>query len=192
MPISFITTQTLSAELEERGLEPLGHTARLVQLVESIGQALRLDEDSLTALTHAALLHDVGKLVLPERIILKTGPLDEEEWTIIRTHPRWSFELARAIPGVHPRALKAVLYHHERWDGSGYPEGLQGDQIPIEARVLAVCDVYDTLLSKRPYGRPWNTQAVLEELSVARGRHFDPTVVDVFFERALGKLTLVN
>ncbi len=192
MSISFSTVDTLSGELEERGLEPLGHTGRLVQLVESIGQMLRLGEDSLVALTHAALLHDIGKLVLPERLILKTGPLNRDEWTIIRTHPRWSFELARAIPGVHPRALGAVLHHHERWDGSGYPQAVSGEQIPIEARVLAVCDVYDTLLSKRPYGKPWNAQAVLEELSVARGRHFDPTVVDVFFERALGKLTLVN
>ena len=180
----------LAVELEERGLEPQGHTLRIVRLAESIGNMLELRSDNMEALIHAAYLHDVGKLMLPEKILLKPDTLDPSEWDMIKTHSRWSAIIAAALPSVHPRAVAAVLHHHERWDGTGYPSYLSGEQIPIESRILAVCDVYDTLISKRSYSRAWSPHNALEEIQSRRGNHFDPKVVDAFLERALGKLTL--
>jgi HD-GYP domain-containing protein (c-di-GMP phosphodiesterase class II) len=177
-------------ELEERGLEPNGHTLRLVRLVESIGAMLHLNEEQIEGLVQAAYLHDIGKLVLPEKILLKPAALDPAEWDVVKTHPRWSYILASSIPNLSPSALKGVLHHHERWDGSGYPDNLSGEAIPLEARILAVCDVYDTLLSKRAYSRAWSSHSALEELHARRGTHFDPFVLDAFLDRALGKLTI--
>jgi HD-GYP domain-containing protein (c-di-GMP phosphodiesterase class II) len=178
------------AELESRGLEPQGHTLRLVRLTESLGTTMRLPPNSLEALVQAAYLHDVGKLVLPEKILLKPGALDPSEWDVVKTHSRWGATLAGAITGLNPRTVGAIMHHHERWDGSGYPARLQGEEIPIESRILAVCDVYDTLLSKRAYGRAWSVQSTLEELQTRNGTHFDPRVLDAFLDRALGKLTI--
>ena len=93
------------------------------------------------------------------------------------------------IPGIHKAALRAILHHHERWDGSGYPNALEGESIPLEARILSVCDVYDTLLSQRPYSRAWGIDSTLEELRKNSGTQFDPTVIEAFLDRALGKLT---
>ena len=178
------------AELEHRGLEPQGHTLRLVRLAESLGTTMRLSPQSLEALTQAAYLHDVGKLILPEKILLKPGALDPSEWDVVKTHARWSAAIAGSIVGLNPRTVNAVLHHHERWDGSGYPARLAGEDIPIESRILTVCDVYDTLLSKRAYGRAWSVQSTLEELQTRNGTHFDPQVLDAFLDRALGKLTI--
>ncbi len=181
----------LAIELEERGLEPQGHTLRMVRLAESLGQMLSISADHMEALIHAAYLHDVGKLMLPVGTLLKPDALDPLEWDVIKTHPRWSAVIAAAISSVHPRAVGAVLHHHERWDGTGYPLYLRGEQIPLESRIIAVCDVYDTLISKRSYGRAWSCNNALSEIQQKRGSHFDPRVVDAFLERALGKLTMV-
>lgn len=186
------TIQTFINELEARSLEPKDHIARLVRLTDSLGRMFGLNEASLEALQQAAQLHDIGKLVLPEQVQLKAAPLDANEWSIIRTHPHWSAQLARGIPGVSEEAIRAVLEHHERWDGTGYPNGLKRDSISLEARILSVCDVYDTLLSKRAYSRAWSVQATLEELQAQRRKLFDPRVVDLFVERAMGKLTLTD
>ena len=192
MLISESSVHAFGLELEERGLEPPGHTARLVRLVESMGLMIGSDPETIEVLVQAAYLHDIGKLILPERILLKASTLDPAEWAVVRTHTRWSVEIARAIPGVKPRTLEAIRHHHERWDGGGYPDGLVGEAIPFEARLLAVCDVYDTLLSKRPYSRAWTAQATLEELQVRAGKHFDPYIVELFLERALGRLTVTG
>jgi HD-GYP domain-containing protein (c-di-GMP phosphodiesterase class II) len=190
MLISETSIPAFGLELEDRGLEPHGHTARLVRLVESMGMMLGLEPDGIETLIQAAYLHDIGKLLLPARVLLKASQLDPAEWSLVRTHARWSCEIARAIPGVTERALETILFHHERWDGLGYPQQISGNAIPLEARILTVCDVYDTLLSKRPYSRAWTTQATLEEIQIRRGKHFDPKIVDAFLERALGKLTV--
>jgi HD-GYP domain-containing protein (c-di-GMP phosphodiesterase class II) len=178
----------LALELEKRELEPIGHALRVVRLAESLGSMLRLSADHIKALVHAAYLHDVGNLLLPTSILLKPDKLEPAEWEIVKTHPRWSATIALGIPAVHPRAVAAILHHHERWDGSGYPDGLRGEQIPIESRILAVCDVYNTLVSKRAYGRVWSSHNALSEIQNQRSGHFDPKVVDAFLERALGKL----
>ncbi len=182
----------LAIELEERGLEPQGHTQRIVRLCESIGNMLGLHNESMEALIHAAYLHDIGKMMLPTKLLLKPDTLEPAEWDIIKTHAKWSAIIAAAIPSVHPRAVAAVLHHHERWDGTGYPSYLSGEQIPIESRVLAVCDVYDTLVSKRAYSRAWSPHNALAEIQSRRGEHFDPKVVDAFLERALGKFTFAS
>lgn len=187
------TIQSIPAfgvELEERGLEPVGHTTRLVRLVESMGAAFELDNEGIEALAQAAYLHDIGKLVLPAGILFKSDRLDPGEWAVIKTHPRWSHTLAKVIPGIHKAALRAILHHHEHWDGTGYPNALEGENIPLEARILSVCDVYDTLLSQRPYSRAWGIDSTLEELRKNSGTQFDPAVVEAFLDRALGKLTL--
>jgi HD-GYP domain-containing protein (c-di-GMP phosphodiesterase class II) len=177
-------------ELEERGLEPSGHTTRLVRLVESMAAAFGLDDTGIEALSQAAYLHDIGKLVLPAGILFKSGRLDPGEWAVIKTHSHWSHTLAKTIPGIHEAALGAILHHHERWDGTGYPNALQGRDIPLEARILTVCDVYDTLLSQRPYSRAWGIDSTLEELQKNSGTQFDPAVIEAFLDKALGKLTL--
>jgi HD-GYP domain-containing protein (c-di-GMP phosphodiesterase class II) len=192
MLLTETSIHAFGTELEDRGLEPPGHTSRLVRLVESMGLMLGRDSESLEVLIQSAYLHDVGKLVLPERILLKASTLDPAEWAVVRTHTRWSVEIARAIPSVKPGTLETILHHHERWDGGGYPNGLTGTEIPFEARLLAVCDVYDTLLSKRPYSRAWTAQATLEEIQIRSGKHFDPYIVELFLERALGKLTVTG
>jgi HD-GYP domain-containing protein (c-di-GMP phosphodiesterase class II) len=176
-------------ELEERGIEPIGHTRRLVTLVESIGRMLGLNDDSLEALSQAAYLHDIGKLVIPEKILTKPAKLDFNEWEIVKTHSHWSFTLAKAIPGIREDALKAILHHHERFDGTGYPLNLAGQAIPIEARILTICDVYDTLLSQRSYSRAWGIHSTLEELQRHSGTQFDPQIIEAFLERALGTQT---
>jgi HD-GYP domain-containing protein (c-di-GMP phosphodiesterase class II) len=181
--------QTFGAELEERGLEPVGHTLRLVRLVESVGLMFGLTEDSITDLIQAAYLHDIGKLVMPERILTKPGQLDSKEWETIKTHSFWSYTLAKAISGVSEKALLTILHHHERFDGSGYPNQLRGQEIPIEARILTICDVYDTLLSQRSYSRALGIDSTLEELQRHSGTQFDPQVVEAFLERALGRKT---
>ena len=183
---------TFGVELEARGLEPQGHTARLVRLTESLGMAMRLPPESLEALNQASYLHDIGKLVLPERILLKPGKLEPSEWDVVRTHSRWGAAMAGAIINLNPLTIPAILHHHERWDGSGYPAKLSGEDIPIEARILAVCDVYDTLLSKRAYGRAWSVQSTLGELQTHSGSHFDPRVLETLLDKALGKLTMVG
>lgn len=179
-------------ELEARGLEPQGHTARLVRLTESLGMAMRLPPESLEALTQASYLHDIGKLVLPEQILLKPGKLEPAEWDVVRTHSRWSAAMAGAIINLNPLTIPAILHHHERWDGSGYPAKLSGEDIPIESRILAVCDVYDTLLSKRAYGRAWSVQSTLGELQTHSGSHFDPKILEALLDKALGKLTIAE
>jgi HD-GYP domain-containing protein (c-di-GMP phosphodiesterase class II) len=180
------------AELESRGLEPQGHTLRLVRLTESLGITMRLPPNRMEALMQAAYLHDVGKLVLPESILLKPGPLDAAEWDVVRTHSRWSAAIAGAITNLNPLTIPAILHHHERWDGTGYPAKLRGEEIPVESRILTVCDVYDTLLSKRAYGRAWSVQSTLTEMQTRAGTHFDPAVLEGLLDRALGKLTITE
>ncbi len=184
--------QNFGAELEARGLESQGHTLRLVRLTESLGMSLHLPPESLEALSQASYLHDIGKLVLPEQILMKPGKLEPAEWDVVRTHSRWSAAMAGAIVNLNPLTIPAILHHHERWDGSGYPAKLSGEDIPIEARILAVCDVYDTLQYKRAYGRAWSVQSTLGELQTHSGSHFDPRVIEALLDKALGKLTMAG
>jgi putative nucleotidyltransferase with HDIG domain len=172
----------LGLALEMRDLETAGHTKRVVHYATALGEAFGLNAIQLEALRQGAYLHDLGKLGVPDAILLKPGKLDAEEWDIMKTHVERGFQLASQIPGLAQGALNVIRYHHERYDGTGYPSGLQATDIPLEARFFAVCDVYDALVSIRPYKRAWTHQEALAQLRMDSGKHFDPTVVDVFIE----------
>jgi response regulator RpfG family c-di-GMP phosphodiesterase len=172
----------LGLALEMRDLETAGHTQHVVKYATALGEAFGFNGLQLEALRQGAYLHDLGKLGVPDAILLKPGKLDPEEWNVMKTHVERGFHLASQIPGLAQGALNVIRYHHERFDGSGYPEGLKGSEIPLEARVFAICDVYDALVSIRPYKRAWTHEEALAQLRMDSGKHFDPTVVDAFIE----------
>jgi HD-GYP domain-containing protein (c-di-GMP phosphodiesterase class II) len=126
-----------------------------------------------------ALLHDIGKMGVPDSILLKPGKLTEEEWRIMKMHPVFAHDMLSSIPFLEP-AIDIPYCHHEKWDGSGYPRGLKGEDIPIAARIFAIIDVWDALRSERPYRPAWSDEEALEEIRRGKGSHFDPIVVDAF------------
>ena len=126
-----------------------------------------------------ALLHDIGKMGIPDDILLKRGPLNEEEWAIMRRHTSYAFDLLWPIPFLRP-ALDIPYCHHERWDGTGYPRGLKGEEIPLAARVFSVVDSWDALIYDRPYRKAWPLEKALAYIAEMRGKHFDPALVDLF------------
>ncbi len=172
----------LGLALEMRDLETAGHTQHVVRYATALGEAFGLNSLQLEGLRQGAYLHDLGKLGVSDGILLKPGKLNAEEWSIMKTHVERGFHLASQIPSLAQGALNVIRYHHERFDGSGYPEGLKGEEIPLEARVFAICDVYDALVSIRPYKRAWTHEEALAQLRMDSGRHFDPSVVDAFIE----------
>jgi putative nucleotidyltransferase with HDIG domain len=171
----------LSRAIEARDPHSSGHAARVGVMAEIVAERLGWDEADVDVLRTAAALHDVGKLCVPERILRKPGPLDEDELAEIRRHPE---EGARMVARVKELrlAVPAVLYHHERWDGSGYPVGIEGEAIPAEARVLAVVDAFDAMTTDRSYRRALAGRLAVEELERCGGTQFDPEVVRVFAE----------
>jgi HD-GYP domain-containing protein (c-di-GMP phosphodiesterase class II) len=171
----------LSEAIESRDPYTRGHSARVTALAEAIARRLGWSEEQLRCLHLGGPLHDVGKLSVPGRILCKPGPLTSEELAEIRTHPETG---ARLIEPIEPArgALPYVLHHHERWDGSGYPHGLAGPAIPIEARVLAVADAFDAMTSNRPYRRALDDEEALAEIARCAGTQFDPEVARAFLE----------
>jgi HD-GYP domain-containing protein (c-di-GMP phosphodiesterase class II) len=137
-------------------------------------------EDTLPYIHYGALLHDVGKMGIPDGILLKPGPLTEDEWGVMKRHPSYAADLLSQIGFLSP-ALEIPTSHHEKWDGTGYPKGLRGEGIPIAARIFAVVDVWDALLSNRPYRKAWAEEEARAHIRESSGTHFDPRVVDVFF-----------
>jgi HD-GYP domain-containing protein (c-di-GMP phosphodiesterase class II) len=124
--------------------------------------------------------HDIGKLVIPDSVLLKPGRLDADEWAIMKTHSCKGGEIARSIPTLTSGAIDVIHHHHERWDGAGYPDGLSGEKIPLVARIISVCDVYDALTSVRPYKEAWSVQEAKAEIERQAGTQFDPRVVHAF------------
>jgi PAS domain S-box-containing protein len=157
-----------------------GHTRRVVELTVRLGRFMGFHGDDLVQLRRGALLHDIGKMGVPDHILRKTGPLTNEEWTEMRNHTSNAYQWLSPIPFLKA-ALDIPYCHHEKWDGSGYPRGLVGERIPLAARIFAVIDVWDALLSDRPYRPAWPVEKVNEYLREQRGVHFDPRVVDAFF-----------
>jgi putative nucleotidyltransferase with HDIG domain len=161
------------------------HDRRVAQLSIEIGRELGMSPPALDVLRRSGLLHDIGKLAIPQSILEKKGALTESEWRIMKTHP----ELGLAIlgeTGRFTREMLAVLYHHERMDGSGYPHGLAAAEIPIEARIVAVADTFDVLTSDRPYRRAFNQPEALRRILDEAGPHLDPWLVDALFRTRLG------
>ena len=165
--------------LDLRDKETEGHSQRVTTLATQLARSLGVDEDSMAHLRRGALLHDIGKMGIPDSILLKPGPLTEEEWDIMRGHPGLAQELLSRIDFLRP-ALDIPYCHHEKWDGNGYPRGLKRDEIPLSARIFAVVDVWDALRSDRPYRPAWDTAAVRAHIQRLSGTHFDPRVVDAF------------
>jgi len=152
----------------------------VVHLTEALGSAMGFSGADLDALRWGAFLHDTGKVAIPDAILLKPGKLTSEEWEVIKRHPTIGFDMLQHIPSLPPTTLEIVLYHQERWNGSGYPKGLEGTSIPLAARVFAVVDVYDALTSERPYKRAWTPAEAVEQLRREAGILLDPRVVDAF------------
>jgi PAS domain S-box-containing protein len=168
-----------STALEMRERETAGHSLRVVQRTLELANALGIDQQEMTHIQRGALLHDIGKMGIPDSILLKPGPLTDDEWVVMRQHPSYAYRLLSNIPYLAP-ALEIPFFHHERWDGSGYPQGLIGENIPFKARIFAVVDVWDALSSDRPYRPAWGEGAVNKYLRDQAGKQFDPKVVEVF------------
>ena len=173
------TIASLARALELRDLETQGHCQRVESLTLQLARECGVDSEDLLYLRWGALLHDLGKIGIPDRILHKPGKLTEEEWEIMREHPEYAYEMLSSIDYLSP-ALDIPRYHHERWDGSGYPEGLAGERIPLPARIFAVVDVWDALRSDRPYRKAWSDQRAREYLEEMAGQEFDPMVVERF------------
>ena len=173
------TLEGWARALDLRDKETEGHTRRVTEMTLRLAQAMGVPDAELLHVRRGALLHDIGKMGIPDSILLKPGPLTEAEWEIMRRHPVYAYEMLSPIAYLRP-ALDIPYAHHEKWDGSGYPRRLAGEQIPLPARIFAVADVWDALLSDRPYRPAWSEDAALEYIRGQAGRHFDPRVVELF------------
>ncbi|HET9588716.1 MAG TPA: HD domain-containing phosphohydrolase [Anaerolineales bacterium] len=173
------TLEGWAKALELRDKETEGHSERVTRLTVRLAEAMGIQGEDLVNIRRGALLHDIGKMGTPDAILRKEGPLDEEERRIIQKHPRDAYEMLRQIDYLHV-ALEIPYCHHEKWDGTGYPCGLRGEDIPISARIFAIVDVWDALTSDRPYRKALPAEEVIEFLKSQSGSHFDPKVVDVF------------
>jgi putative nucleotidyltransferase with HDIG domain len=175
------TIEGWSRAMDLRDRETEGHTQRVTKLTLKLARAMGMDESQLVQIRRGALLHDIGKLGVPDHILFKPGPLTPEETEIMQKHTDWAYEMLAPIAYLKP-ALPIPCCHHEKWDGTGYPLGLKGQQIPLEARIFALVDVWDALRSDRPYRKAWSEAEVLDYIQEHSGTHFDPSVVDSFFK----------
>lgn len=175
-----LTLEGWSKALELRDYETEGHTQRVTNLTIRLAEFMNVPRTQLVHIRRGALLHDIGKIGIPDHILHKQGKLTPEEWKFVRQHPVFAYELLLPIPFLRS-ALDIPHYHHERWDGTGYPEGLKGHEIPLAARIFAVIDVWDALTSERPYHSPMTPEQTFRYLQENNGSHFDPKVVQAFF-----------
>jgi PAS domain S-box-containing protein len=178
------TLEGWARALELRDFETKGHCTRVTDLTLQLARALGVEEQDLPHIYRGALLHDIGKIAVPDAILFKAGPLTPEEWVVMRQHPIYAHELLTPIAYLRP-AVDIPFCHHERWDGSGYPMGLKGEDIPLAARIFMVVDVWDALGSDRPYRRAWPPDKIKAYLRDEAGKQFDPQIVKVFLEKIL-------
>jgi len=169
----------LSRAIEARDPSSRGHSARVTAYAMAIARRLDCADAQLEAIRLGGPVHDIGKLTIPDEVLLKPGPLEASEHELVRAHPEAGARLLRGIERLED-AIVCVLYHHERWDGGGYPLGLAGEEIPLEARVLAVADAFDAMTTSRPYRRALAERRAIAELERCAGTQFDPVVVDTF------------
>jgi len=175
------TIEGWSRALDLRDRETEGHTQRVTELTLKLCEAMGITGEDLLHIRRGALLHDIGKMGVPDRILLKEGKLTKKEWEIMRTHPDLAFGMLQPIHYLK-QALDIPYAHHERWDGNGYPRGLKGEQIPLIARIFAIVDVWDALTSSRPYRQAWTKKKTLAYIKEKSGKDFDPNVVNVFLK----------
>jgi two-component system response regulator RpfG len=174
---------------EETGV----HVTRMSKYATIIAQELGFDESKCNTIRHAAPMHDIGKIGIPDNILLKPGKLTPEEMKVIQTHTTIGYEILRDSPSDYLQTGAIIAQsHHERYDGAGYPHNLSGKDIPIEARIVAVADVFDALLSERPYKKAWDVYKAMDYIREQRGKHMDPDCVDAFFSRISDILKIHN
>lgn len=173
------TIEGWSHALDLRDKETEGHSQRVTSMTINLARAMNMSESELIHIRRGALLHDIGKMGVPDSILLKPNTLTDEEWEIMRKHPTYAYEMLSMIKYLAP-AMDIPYCHHEKWDGSGYPRGLKGDEIPLSARIFSVADVYDALTSDRPYRTAWTRRKAMEYIQEHAGTHFDAAVVEAF------------
>ena len=171
----------INATLYERSHETEEHAQRLKELSRLIGVELHLSDAALDELTMLAMLHDIGKIGIDDRILNKPGRLNEQEWAIMKTHPEIGYRIAMSSPDLVPIAAY-ILYHHEKWDGSGYPQGLKGEEIPLPPRILAVADAYDAMTKDRVYRQAMPAEEAAAEIKRCLGTQFDPEIGKLFLQ----------
>jgi putative nucleotidyltransferase with HDIG domain len=167
--------------LEVRDHETKGHCQRVTTLTILLAKKLGVSAEQLIHVKRGALLHDVGKMAVPDNILFKPGKLSNEEWAIMKMHPKYAIDMLTPVEFLKP-ALNIPHYHHEKWDGSGYPYGLKGEEIPFEARIFSAVDVWDALLCVRPYKQAWEKDEAMNYIQQQSSSHFDPQVIIVFEE----------
>lgn len=178
------TIEGWSQAMDLRDHETEGHTLRVTQLTLRLASAQGMNQENLVHIRRGALLHDIGKLGVPDSILLKEGPLNEEEWAIMKKHPVYAHQMLKPIEYLNP-ALDIPYCHHERWDGSGYPNRLLGEKIPLAARIFAIVDVWDALTSDRPYRAAWSAEKAMAFIQEQAGKQFDPNLVKLFVQYML-------
>jgi HD-GYP domain-containing protein (c-di-GMP phosphodiesterase class II) len=167
--------------LELRDRETEGHSRRVEDLALSLARHLGIPDDELEHFRRGVLLHDIGKMGIHDQLLRKSEPLTEADWTELQKHPQYAYDMLYPITYLRP-ALDIPYCHHEKWDGSGYPQGLKGEEIPLTARIFAVVDVWDALRSDRPYRSAWTDEEALAYIKENAGSHFDPQVVEAFLQ----------
>jgi len=175
------TLEGWSAALDLRDKETEGHTQRVTVLTVKLAESMGFNPSELVQVRRGALLHDIGKMGVPDRILLKPDKLTDDEWVIMRMHPTYAYQMLKPISYLR-QALDIPYGHHEKWDGSGYPRGLKGENIPLAARIFAIVDIYDALTSDRPYRKSWGQGKTLEYIRELSGTHLDPQVVAAFLK----------
>jgi putative two-component system response regulator len=175
------TIEGWSRAMDLRDKETEGHTQRVTILTERLARLAGIDDEELIYIRRGALLHDIGKLGVPDAILLKPDKLTDEEWVHMRKHPQYAYDMIYPIEYLRP-SMDIPFCHHEKWDGSGYPRGLKGEEIPLSARIFAIIDVWDALTSNRPYRPAWPAGKALEYIRENSGKQFDPDLLEVFLE----------
>lgn len=178
------TLEGWALALELRDKETEGHSRRVTQLAMDFAEELGFNEEEIRYICYGSLLHDIGKMGIPDEILNKSGSLNDDEWEIIKQHPTYAYQLLKDIQYLQ-RAISIPHCHHENWDGSGYPQGLKGEEIPISARIFSIIDNWDALTSDRPYRKAWSQSKTIEYLEKQSGLKFDPEIVSVFIDDVL-------
>jgi HD-GYP domain-containing protein (c-di-GMP phosphodiesterase class II) len=180
------TLEGWAGALELRDKETEGHTRRVTDLTIRLARALGVSEADQVQIYRGALLHDIGKIGVPDAVVLKPGPLTEAEWELMRRHPQYAYNMLSPI-GYLSEALNIPYCHHEKWDGTGYPRGLKGEEIPLAARLFSVVDVWDALTSDRPYRQAWTHEKAKLYIQEQAGFYFDPEVVKTFLDPSFNR-----
>ena len=183
--------ESFKKTLFEKSHETEEHANRLMQLSRKMGQAMSLHQSAMQELELLGVLHDIGKIGIPDAILNKPGKLNDDEWSIMKRHSEIGSRIAQSVPEFI-RISEYILFHHERWDGNGYPRGLKGDEIPVLSRILSVVDSYDAMTSERPYRKPMSQEAAIQELKLNAGTQFDPNLVNLFIEQKIYNMSLTS